>query len=97
MPGKTCCVWSCAVFSNMSTVYHLMRFLFVCSNGNKEPQSCSISCRLCGSQNPHRPKRKNWWFGVTHVLAMDFFSSKIVEQATMPEKNNLTIYNGIYG
>ncbi|XP_062420889.1 uncharacterized protein LOC134132801 [Pungitius pungitius] len=35
-------------------------------------------------------------FGVTHVLAIDGFSSKIVAQATMPVKNNLTIYNDIY-
>ncbi|XP_056288295.1 uncharacterized protein LOC130205144 isoform X3 [Pseudoliparis swirei] len=35
-------------------------------------------------------------FGVTHVLAIDRFSSKIVGQATMPVKNNLTIYNDVY-
>ncbi|XP_056281086.1 uncharacterized protein LOC130200657 [Pseudoliparis swirei] len=35
-------------------------------------------------------------FGVTHVLAIDGFSSKIVGQATMPVKNNLTIYNDVY-
>ncbi|KAK9519996.1 hypothetical protein VZT92_022683 [Zoarces viviparus] len=35
-------------------------------------------------------------FGVTHVLAIDGFSSKIVGQATMPIKNNLTIYDEVY-
>ncbi|CAM4598533.1 unnamed protein product [Leuciscus chuanchicus] len=35
-------------------------------------------------------------FGVTHVLAIDGFSSKIVGKSTMPVKNNLTIYSDIY-
>ncbi|XP_034091495.1 uncharacterized protein LOC117559009 [Gymnodraco acuticeps] len=35
-------------------------------------------------------------FGVTHVLAIDGFSSKIVGRSTMPVKNNLTIYNEVY-
>ncbi|XP_072557125.1 uncharacterized protein [Paramormyrops kingsleyae] len=35
-------------------------------------------------------------FGVTHVLAVDGFSSKIVAEATMPVKNNLVIYEDIY-
>ncbi|XP_034404886.1 uncharacterized protein LOC117741770 [Cyclopterus lumpus] len=35
-------------------------------------------------------------FGVTHVLAIDDFSSKIVGRATMPVKNNLTIYSDVY-
>lgn len=35
-------------------------------------------------------------FGVTHVLSVDDFSSKIVSQSTMPVKNNLTIYQEVY-
>ncbi|KAK1905295.1 Forkhead box protein E1 [Dissostichus eleginoides] len=35
-------------------------------------------------------------FSVTHVLAIDGFSSKIVGRSTMPVKNNLTIYNEVY-
>ncbi|XP_041964788.1 uncharacterized protein LOC121723284 [Alosa sapidissima] len=35
-------------------------------------------------------------FGVTHVLAVDGFSSKIVANVTMPVKNNLVIYNEVY-
>lgn len=35
-------------------------------------------------------------FGVTHVLAIDGFSSKIVGRSTMPVKNNLTIYSDVY-
>ncbi|CAL8310910.1 unnamed protein product [Gadus morhua 'NCC'] len=35
-------------------------------------------------------------FGVTHVLAVDGFSSKIVSHSTMPVKNNLTIYQDVY-
>ncbi|KAF6729617.1 hypothetical protein FQA47_009416 [Oryzias melastigma] len=35
-------------------------------------------------------------FGVTHVLAVDGYSSKIVAHATMPVKNNLVIYEEVY-
>ncbi|KAL1277198.1 hypothetical protein QQF64_023871 [Cirrhinus molitorella] len=35
-------------------------------------------------------------FGVTHVLAVDGYSSKIVAKATMPVKNNLVIYEQVY-
>ena len=35
-------------------------------------------------------------YGVTHVLAIDGYSSKIVAFTTMPVKNNLTIYSEIY-
>uniref|UniRef100_A0AAV2J347 Integrase core domain-containing protein n=1 Tax=Knipowitschia caucasica TaxID=637954 RepID=A0AAV2J347_KNICA len=35
-------------------------------------------------------------FGVTHVVAVDGYSSKIVAYATMPVKNNLTIYEEVY-
>lgn len=35
-------------------------------------------------------------FGATHVVAVDGFSSKIVAHATMPIKNNLTIYEDVY-
>lgn len=35
-------------------------------------------------------------FGVTHVPAIDRFSSKIVAEVTMPVKNNLVIYEEIF-
>lgn len=35
-------------------------------------------------------------FGVTHVIAVDGYSSKVVAHATMPVKNNLTIYEEVY-
>ncbi|XP_072573404.1 uncharacterized protein [Paramormyrops kingsleyae] len=35
-------------------------------------------------------------FGVTHVIAVDGYSSKVVAYATMPVKNNLTIYEEVY-
>ena len=34
-------------------------------------------------------------FGVTHVLAVDGYSSEIVTYSTMPRKNNLTIYDNV--
>lgn len=35
-------------------------------------------------------------FGVTHVIAVDGYSKKIVANATMPVKNNLSIYEEVY-
>ncbi|XP_039890167.1 uncharacterized protein LOC120735054 [Simochromis diagramma] len=35
-------------------------------------------------------------FGVTHVLAVDGFSKKIVSHSTMPIKNNLSIYEYVF-
>jgi len=35
-------------------------------------------------------------FGVTHVLAVDGYSSKIVAWKSMPVKNNLIIYDSVY-
>ncbi|KTG44478.1 hypothetical protein cypCar_00040036 [Cyprinus carpio] len=35
-------------------------------------------------------------FGVTHVLAIDGFSKKIVAHSTMPIKNNLAIYEDVF-
>ena len=35
-------------------------------------------------------------FGVTHVIARDGYSGKIVASCTMPVKNNLAIYESIY-
>ena len=35
-------------------------------------------------------------FGVTHVIAVDGYSNKIVANATMPVKNNLAIYEEVY-
>lgn len=35
-------------------------------------------------------------FGVTHVIAIDGFTKKIVGHSTMPIKNNLTIYEEVY-
>lgn len=35
-------------------------------------------------------------FGVTHVIARDGYSGKIVAFSTMPIKNNITIYETVY-
>lgn len=35
-------------------------------------------------------------FGVTHVIARDGFSGKIVAYMTLPIKNNVAIYDGIF-
>lgn len=35
-------------------------------------------------------------FGVTHVIAVDGYSYRVVGHATMPVKNNLTIYEEVY-
>lgn len=35
-------------------------------------------------------------FGVTHVVAIDGFSKKVVAFSTMPVKNNLSIYEDVF-
>lgn len=35
-------------------------------------------------------------FGVTHVMAIDGYSKKIVGHSTMPIKNNIIIYDEVY-
>jgi len=35
-------------------------------------------------------------FGVTHVLAIDGFSKKVVAYTAMPIKNNLAIYEDVF-
>ncbi|KAK2838851.1 hypothetical protein Q7C36_013665 [Tachysurus vachellii] len=47
---------------------------------------------------PYGPKRKTGYsmFGVTHVLAIDGFSKKVVAHSTMPIKNNLAIYEDVF-
>lgn len=35
-------------------------------------------------------------FGVTHVIASDGYSGKIVGASSMPVKNNVTIYDEVY-
>ena len=35
-------------------------------------------------------------FGVTHVIAIDGYSSCIVGHSTMPKKNNIIIYDAVY-
>lgn len=35
-------------------------------------------------------------FGVTHVMAVDGYSKRVVSHATMPIKNNLIIYENVY-
>ena len=35
-------------------------------------------------------------FGITHVLAIDGYSGKIVGSTSMPVKNNLLIYENVY-
>ena len=34
-------------------------------------------------------------FGVTHVMAIDGFSKKVVGHSTMPIKNNIVIYEEV--
>lgn len=35
-------------------------------------------------------------YGVTHILAIDGYSKKIVSHTTIPVKNNQTIYEEVY-
>ena len=40
--------------------------------------------------------RNSFMFGVTHVIARDGYSGKIVGFMTMPIKNNLAIYESVF-
>ena len=61
----------------------------------------------CGRREPHTPARfsvdklhldqneKLAMYGVTHVIAVDGFSRKIVQMITIPVKNPIAIYNAL--
>ncbi|XP_052390355.1 uncharacterized protein LOC128026983 [Carassius gibelio] len=71
--------------------YHIARYNG-CRNINPVPYSADyMGHKLHIDQN-----EKMVMFGVTHVAAIDGFSSKIVGHSTMPVKNNLVIYQDVY-
>ena len=44
----------------------------------------------------HVDKNKKLEYGVTHVIARDGFSGKVISYLTLPIKNNLAIYEQVY-
>ncbi|KAK9535816.1 hypothetical protein VZT92_008173 [Zoarces viviparus] len=81
-----------AVLRNIHPPYHQARCQVGATNLNPVPYHAGyVGHKIYIDQN-----EKLVMFGVTHVLAIDGFSSKIVGQATMPIKNNLTIYDEVY-
>ena len=51
------------------------------------------SARFYGDKLHIYQNEKLAMYGVTHVMAVDAFSKKIVGMVTMPVKNSITIYN----
>ncbi|XP_051793642.1 uncharacterized protein LOC127537676 isoform X2 [Acanthochromis polyacanthus] len=80
-----------SVLRQVNQPYHADRCLRL-RNLNPVPYSAEyMGHKLHLDQN-----EKLVMFGVTHVLAVDGFSSKIVSHSTMPVKNNLTIYQEVF-
>nr|XP_046256591.1 uncharacterized protein LOC124065345 isoform X1 [Scatophagus argus] len=71
--------------------YHEMR-----KRGARNLNPVPYSAAYMGHKVHIDQNEKLVMFGVTHVLAMDGYSSKVVAHATMPVKNNLTIYEDVY-
>ncbi|XP_041843882.1 uncharacterized protein LOC121641670 [Melanotaenia boesemani] len=79
------------VLSQMHEPYHQERRQGA-ENLNPQPyQAEYMGHKLHMDQN-----EKLAMYGVTHVLAIDGFSKKVVAHSTMPVKNNLTIYQEVY-
>nr|XP_029133925.1 uncharacterized protein LOC114920450 [Labrus bergylta] len=71
--------------------YHEMR-----KRGARNLNPVPYSAAYMGHKIHIDQNEKLVMFGVTHVLAIDGYSSKVVAHATMPVKNNLTIYEEVY-
>ncbi|XP_056293263.1 uncharacterized protein LOC130208261 isoform X1 [Pseudoliparis swirei] len=80
-----------AVLRNIHPPYHKAR-----CQGARNLNPVPYHAAYVGHKIHMDQNEKIVMFGVTHVLAIDGFCSKIVGQATMPVKNNLTIYNDVY-
>ena len=76
-----------------STILNVIPFYFLqmAKNKNVIPYNAAYyGHKLHMDQN-----EKLAMFGVTHVVALDDFSSHIVKHHSMPIKNNLTIYHEV--
>ena len=74
----------------------------VCSSGHVARTKLNrlIPVRYCANYIGHKhhidQNEKIVHFGVTHVIARDGYSGKIVGFLTLPVKNNVAIYEAVY-
>ena len=77
----------------MFHVFHY--FMFMCLQRIRNQNSVPYNAAYFGHKLHLDQNEKLVMFGVTHVIAVDGYSSKIVAFSSMPRKNNLTIYEDI--
>ncbi|KAA0706776.1 hypothetical protein E1301_Tti019738 [Triplophysa tibetana] len=66
------------------------------TEGSRNLNPVPYSAEYMGHKLHIDQNEKMVMFGVTHVVAVDGYSRKIVGHSTMPVKNNLTIYQNVY-
>uniref|UniRef100_A0A1A8MEW8 Si:ch211-227p7.1 n=1 Tax=Nothobranchius pienaari TaxID=704102 RepID=A0A1A8MEW8_9TELE len=71
--------------------YHTMR-----QQGARNLNPVPYNAEYMGHKLHVDQNEKLVMFGVTHVMAIDGFSKKVVGHSTMPIKNNLIIYEEVY-
>ena len=81
-----------AVLPIVNPTYHHRRQSLTARQVNPIPYSASyFGHKLHADQN-----EKLGMFGVTHVLAIDGYSRKVVGFVSMPVKNNIEIYKHLF-
>ncbi len=76
----------------MELLHYFCVFFYGARNLNPIPyQADYMGLKIHMDQN-----EKLAMFGVTHVVAIDSFSKKVVGHSTMPIKNNLVIYEDVF-
>ena len=76
----------------------------VCPTGHAARRTNTVNrmnpVRYCADYFGHKlhldQNEKLSAFGVTHVIARDGFSGKIIASMTLPIKNNVAIYDGVF-
>ena len=67
-----------------------------CSQGIRNVNPIPYFAQCFGHKIHLDQNEKLSMFGVTHVLGIDGYSSKVVGWSSMPIKNNLLIYDNVY-
>ncbi|KAA0723954.1 hypothetical protein E1301_Tti015357 [Triplophysa tibetana] len=80
-----------SVLRTTNLPYHMGRY-----HGSRNLNPVPYSAEYMGHKLHIDQNEKMVMFGVTHVVAVDGYSRKIVGHSTMPVKNNLTIYQNVY-
>ncbi|XP_056603041.1 uncharacterized protein LOC130420010 isoform X2 [Triplophysa dalaica] len=80
-----------SVLRTTNLPYHMARY-----HGSRNINPVTYTAEYMGRKLHIDQNEKMVMFGVTHVVAVDGNSRKIVGHSTMPVKNNLTIYQNVY-